>query len=303
MKTVLVTGASGFIGQHALAPLVRRGFTVHAATGPRQPAIASCPAVAWHVVDLLDTAETHELLQTIRPEYLLHFAWYVEPGKFWGSTENLHWVEGSLALLRAFAAAGGKRVVLAGTCAEYDWTLDEPCSEYHTRLQPATLYGVCKHALHQMLAGFAANQGMSYAWGRIFSPYGPGEHPSKLVASVISSLLRDKPALCSPGNQLRDYMYTKDIADAFVALLDSQITGPVNVASGESVTIKEVVHLIGAQLGRQDLIQLGVLEAPKGDPSVLVANVDRLRNEVAWLPNYDLTTGIAETIAWWRNHL
>jgi len=303
MKTVLVTGASGFIGQQALAPLVARGFTVHAATGPRQPVVASDPRVVWHVFDLLDPAHTHDLLHALRPEYLLHFAWYVEPGKFWNSSENLRWVEASLTLLRAFASAGGKRVVMAGTCAEYDWSHDGVCVENHTSLQPATLYGVCKHALHQILAGFTTNTGMSYAWGRIFWPYGPSEHPSRLVASVICSLLQNKPALCSPGDQLRDYMHTIDIADAFVTLLDSQVTGPINIASGEPVAIKDIVYLIGDQLGRRDLIRLGALQAATGDPPIVVASTNRLRDEANWLPRFDLSEGIVQTIAWWRNHL
>ena len=58
----------------------------------------------------------------IRPEVLIHLAWYAEHGKYWTSPENVRWVEASLALLRGFAAAGGRRVVMAGTCAEYEWS-------------------------------------------------------------------------------------------------------------------------------------------------------------------------------------
>ena len=301
MRTVLVTGASGFIGQHALAPLLARGFAVHAVTGPRQPIVTSDPAVVWHVVDLLNPTHTQDFLEALRPNHLLHFAWYVEPGKFWTSGENLRWVEASLTLLRAFASTGGKRVVMAGTCAEYDWSQDGICIENHTLLQPASLYGVCKHALHQILASFTLNSGMSYAWGRIFWPFGPGEHPSRLVASVISSLLQNQPALCSPGAQLRDYMYTVDIADAFVTLLDSQVAGPVNIASGVPVSVKDIVYMIGDQLGRRDLVRLGALAAPSNDPAVVVAGTSRLQNEVKWFPRFDLSGGIAETIAWWRS--
>lgn len=303
MRSVLVTGATGFIGRHALAPLAARGFQIHAVGTLQQMVTAGNPAVIWHSVDLLDPLQLRELIAATRPSHLLHFAWYVEPGKFWTSAENVRWVEATLALVRAFADLGGRRMVLAGTCAEYDWSQDVICAEFQTLRQPATLYGVCKNALQQVAGAFAAQAGVSSAWGRIFLPYGPAEHPSRLVASVIRSLLLGEPAPCSHGEQVRDYMFTVDIADAFVALLDSQVTGPVNIAAGVPIKIKDLVYLIANQLGRPDLIQLGARAAPKSEPMLLAADVYRLHAEVGWTPRYDLPTGIAQTIAWWRNQL
>lgn len=301
MKTVLVTGATGFIGRHSLQPLMARGYEIHAITAPHQPPGVTEAAIHWHAVDLLDPPQMQRIMSAIRPSHLLHFAWYVEPGRFWHSVENLRWVEATLALVRAFAAVGGQRMVLAGTCAEYDWSQDTVCREAQTPLRPATLYGVCKHALQQIAAAFAANAGISFAWGRIFWPYGPGEHPSRLVASVVRSLLQGERAPCTHGRQVRDYMYTPDIADAFVALLDSAVTDPVNIATGVPVSIKEIVYTIADQLGRPDLIQLGVRESPESEPMRLTADVTRLRHEVNWRPRFDLSTGIAQTITWWRN--
>lgn len=301
MKTVLLTGATGFIGRHALQPLIERGYEIHATIAPHQPPGAAEAAIYWHTVDLLDPPQMHRIMTAVRPSHLLHFAWYVEPGQFWHAVENLRWVEATLALVRAFAAADGRRIVIAGTCAEYDWSQDAICREDQTPLRPATLYGVCKHALHQIVATFAANTGISFAWGRIFWPYGPGEHPSRLVASVVRSLLQGESAPCSHGRQVRDYMYTLDIADAFVALLDSPVTGPVNIATGAPVSIKDVVSTIADQLGRPDLIQLGARESPEAEPMLLIADVTRLQREVNWRPRFDLSTGIAQTITWWRN--
>ncbi len=301
MKRVLVTGATGFIGRHALPPLIERGYEVHAVSSRRAAAVEET-GIVWHRADLFDPASARAIVAAVRPSHLLHMAWYVETGKFWHSPENVRWVEASLALLRAFADEGGQRVVMAGTCAEYDWTRLEPCVEYLTPLTPATLYGTSKHALHLMLAAFASEANLSYAWGRIFSPYGPGEHPRRLVASVIVSLLKGEPARCSPGDQLRDFLHTQDVAVAFVALLESDVTGPVNVGSGQPLAIKEVVWKIAEQLGRRDLVQLGVLTPPPHDPPILVANVERLHTEVGWTSRFDMDEGIADTIAWWEEH-
>jgi len=147
MSRILLTGATGFIGRHVLP---RLQGDVHAVTRHASPA---GDGVTWHRADLLASAA---IVTEVRPEVLVHLAWYVEPGRYWTAPENIRWVEASLALLRAFAAAGGRRAVLAGTSAEYDWqALGGRCHEQRTPLRPATLYGAAKHALHTAAAPYA----------------------------------------------------------------------------------------------------------------------------------------------------
>jgi nucleoside-diphosphate-sugar epimerase len=84
-------------------------------------------------------------------------------------------------------------------------------------------------------------------------------------------------------------------------LLDSEICGPVNIASGRPVAVKDVVNLIAQQLERTDLVRLGAIPRREGEPPILLADVARLKNEVGFLPKYDLQSGIAQTIDWWRS--
>lgn len=301
MKKVLITGASGFIGRHCLTPLQANGYEVHAVTSkPVIPLINEGGSnVLWHQANLLDPQDTEDLLAKVEPTHLLHLAWYAVPKEYWTSMENIRWVQGSLALFQSFMKHGGERAVVAGTCAEYDWGGD-CCSEANTALAPATLYGNCKHALQLILSAFAAQQGLSLAWGRIFFLYGPNEDPARLVASVIQSLLRDQAARCTSGQQVRDFLHVEDVADAFVSLLSSQTTGPINIASGVKVRLREVVEEIGRQMSRLDLVQFGALPDSDNDPACLVADITRLREELQWKPSYDLKTGLAHTIEWWK---
>lgn len=306
MSRVLVTGASGFVGRHTLAPLRDAGYEVHAVSSRAAPAGGSPATVHWHHADLLAPAAAAELIASVRPSHLLHFAWCTEPGVYWTTLENIAWVQSSLSLLRAFGEAGGRRAVLAGTCAEYAWAPSTHCIEEGdgaTPLHPATLYGAAKHGLHVVAEGWARQSGVSLAWGRIFFLYGPHEHPKRLVSAVARALLCGEEAPCSHGRQVRDFLGTPEAGGAFAALLRSEVTGPVNIASGESVSLAEVVETLARTAGRPDLLRLGALPANPSEPQRLTADVRRLREEVGWSHTISLREGLERTVEWWRNTL
>jgi len=293
---VLVTGASGFIGRACLAPLVRRGFEVHGVSTRAHDVDA--PQVTWHRHDLLAPGEPARLIEAVRPSHLLHLAWYAAPGKYWTAPENVDWVAASAALARAFERAGGQRFVGTGTCAEYA-TTDDDCDERATPLEPSTFYGTCKLAVHRVVGALARGR-FSSAWGRMFFLYGPHEDPSRLVPSVITSLMDGREALCTAGTQVRDFLYVDDVGDAFAALVASDVEGAVNIASGRPVRLADFVMEIARQLGATDRVKLGARPTPPGEVPAMKAATSRLRDEVGWAGGRDLDRGIADAIAWWR---
>lgn len=296
MKRVLLTGANGFVGRQTIKPLLERGFEIHAVSNVIPTDDAAFSDVVWHEANLLNGNETDAVCREVSASHLLHFAWYVEPGKFWNASENRDWVTASEKLLASFKKNGGERAVMAGTCAEYQWGKNAVLSEGKTPLEPTNLYGECKLELQQKLA--AAE--VSWAWGRLFFLYGEYESSRRLVASVINSLLQDKFADCSHGEQIRDFMYVRDVADAFVALIDSQVEGCVNIASGEPTTIKSVVSSLADNLNRSEKVRFGTLPTAPDEPLSIVADVARLRDEVGWKPRFSLSQGIEATIEWWK---
>jgi len=295
MSRVLVTGATGFIGSQCVSQLVEAGYEVHAvAPEGSHPDDAG---VTWHCADLLEPVPVQRLLSEIRPTHLLHLAWFVAPGEFWSSTENLRWLKAGIDLATAFAERGGQRCVIAGTCAEYEET-SELLVEGVTPLRPTTLYGACKAALHLSTASYFAERGVSAAWGHIFNLYGPREHPDRLVPSLARALTAGRTFTCHHPSDVRDFLHVEDVASAFVALLGSGVTGDVNIASGVPTTVGRLVSMVADVVERPGLVDYRV-EVPQ--ESRIVGDNRRLTREVGWSPRFGLRDGLEDAVRWWLN--
>ncbi|MFI5037025.1 MAG: NAD-dependent epimerase/dehydratase family protein [Solirubrobacterales bacterium] len=292
MSRVMLTGATGFVGRHALTALADAGHEVHAVARRRG---ADADRVSWHEADLLAGCD---VVRDIEPEVLVHLAWYAEHGMYWSSPENVRWVEGSLALLRAFAAARGRRAVIAGTCAEYEWSRD--LYPESAPLRPATLYGAAKHGLHVVASAFLQQAEIELAWGRLFFLYGPHEAPERFVPSLVRSLLAGEVAPMSDGEQRRDFLHVADAGAAFAALADSSLTGAVNIASGDAVALRDLARQVASLAGDVDLLRIGAIPRRENEPPSLLADVSRLREDLGWMPRIALEDGLRDTVAWWR---
>ncbi len=283
VKRVLVTGATGFVGRTALQPLLARGFEVHAVSRAPEGAPAG---VKWHRADLLEASGLERIAADVGATHLLHFAWYTEHGKFWDALENADWVRASARLVRAFAAAGGQRVVVAGTCAEYD--------------HPLSRYGESKDALRQLLEAQARRAGFGLAWGRIFFPYGPGEKPDRLIPSTARALLADATVECLSATRVVDLIYIEDVGEAFTALLDSAVAGVLDIGSGQGVELGAALRRFEQLAGRNGVVEFA--EAP-GETPRLVADTRMLERDLLWRPRVTLDEGLRRTLDWWREQV
>ena len=299
---VLVTGASGFIGRHAVRKLIAAGCTV-CVTSRHPEGSGENDGVTMGPADLLDHSAIPGLIDQARATHLLHLAWTTSPRVFWSSPDNERWFSASRDLIRCFADHGGQRVVVAGTCAEYDWNdptlTEENCAEDRVPCRPATPYGQAKHKLWQWMKDEVA---VSKAWGRLFNLFGEGEDPERLVASVISELLSGRPALLGPCTNTLDFMDVRDAGRALAELAITPVEGAVNVASGVDAPLREIVDFIAGKLDGLDQLRIGALP-PKPGPRRLVAAVDRLHEEVGFTPKFSLWEGLEDAIRWHKTTL
>ncbi len=296
MPKILLTGATGFIGTHCIQPLLRKGFEVHCVSSKSR---TTCATEIWHEADLLCAAEIDKLIKKVAPSHMLHLAWYAEPGTV-NDPINLLWARSGLELIRLFEKYGGSRLVIGGSCLEYDWNYGF-CAESLTPRISNSLYGCCKNSLFEMASRYATVTGLSLAWARLFFIYGPWENPNRLVPYVIKSLLEGDIARCSNGAQIRDYLHVQDVADALVELLVTNADGDFNIASGIPVTLRQIVATIAEQIGRPELIALGAVPKRDNDVALVVGNTEKFEQTLGWKPKINLNSGLEDTIEWWKS--
>lgn len=213
------------------------------------------------------------------------------------------WARATYTLAEAFAAAGGSRAVISGSCAQYAWeptpTASALLSEAGSPRAPATLYGIAKETTYELLAAWSAAVGLSFAAALLFFPYGPYEEPQRLVPSVARRLLAGEEAPVSAGTQVRDFVHVDDCGAALAALVDSDAVGAVNVGTGVGTSVAELATAVARLIDREDGLRLGALPSSDGGTRV-VADVARLRDEVGFVPRHDLGSGLQDAVRWWR---
>ena len=280
---VLLTGASGFLGRYVVELLSRQGIDTVVA-GRQQP---QCVCAANFLqVDLLSPVNFQELVESSGATHLLHMAWYAEHGRYWTSPLNLRWVDATVRLTEAFCLAGGLKVVLAGSCAEYDWSYGY-CRESNTPLDPVTLYGTAKDATRRLVAAVCSVHRVPCAWGRIFLPYGPGEDSRRLIPALIEVFEGKRPPFGVNAKAFRDFLHAEDVASGFLTLLQGEAVGAFNICSAQPVQIAEVVRMLAQSRNADPQLVLGLSTERPGEPSLLVGDNQKL-TALGWHAKYEL---------------
>lgn len=278
---VLVTGGSGFVGRQVVAALHRLGADVADVAGPRP--------------DLLTPDGRAHLLERATADTLVHAAWVTNPGTYWTSEANLDWIAATLALAKAFRAAGGRRFVLVGSCAEYDWARPTRSAWRESRAcRPRTAYGAAKLLAWTALVAYAKRSGLSVANARVFVPVGRHEATCRLLPSLIRAVRTGTEIATGPADLTRDFFDVRDAGEAIARLALSDVRGPVNVGARRPVSLGHLVHLVP---GADKVARLGGRPARSGEPLWMVPDSRRLRRAIGFAPRFSLDATIADAIA------
>lgn len=284
---VLLTGASGFIGQHVASKLKAQNIT-YVALGRNSKLSHSHHITA----NLLTTSDFAEVMAEADPTHLIHLAWYTEHGKYWHSPLNLDWVMATHRLLEAFCKHGGQYALIAGTCAEYDWNYGF-CNEDLTPLNPQTVYGAAKDSSRRLSQLLCHQYDIPLGWTRIFFPYGFGEGEQRLIPSLFRAFRQETDSFGVNSSSFRDLLHVSDLADALLACLFEHVTGSINISSGEPVSIRTIVEKIASIYSQDPSLILDLEPDRKNEPPLLVGNNQKLK-DLGWKPMITLDEGLLD---------
>ena len=300
---ILLTGASGFVGSRVLATLgdVRR----------HQIAVLLRDPAAVRVRDFLDTVDvirgSLETLAAVRaeildfkPDAVIHLGWAGVGNRHRDDPEQLKNIVTTAELITLAKEAGASHWIGLGSQAEYgpregSTAEDAPC-------HPTTLYGVAKLAAGMAAERLCADNGIRFAWLRLFSAYGPGDDAAWMLPSLILRLVAGERPSLTPGTQLWDYVYVDDAARAIAAVAATpDAIGVFNLGSGQPRTIREIVTAVRDRI--DPALPLGFGEVPFRLDQVmrLEADIRRLCRATGWQPSVSLETGLDRTVDWYRN--
>ena len=300
---ILVTGAGGFVGAAVAGEASREGHEVICTVRPGSSArrLASvAPRVHIVRLDLDNSPEVAAMMRDHRPDVIVHVAWSGVSNK--ARSDRLQIsdnIETSCQLLEAGAEHGVSKFVGMGSQGEYG-PLDRKIAENDLPL-PTTLYGASKLAVHYLTRQLAVQSGLSYAWLRIFSTYGPGDNPHWLIPSLINQMLDGRRPQTTLGEQLWDWLFIDDIAAAVVAVATTPVAdGVFNLGSGQPLPVRRITEKIRDLVSPSMELVFGEIAYRSDQVWHMEANIERIQKLTPWTPRVAIDAGLAATVAWHR---
>lgn len=285
---ILLTGATGFVGGHVMRRGLDQGLPIVASRG-----------------DLRDAEAAREIVAEVRPASVVHLA--ARPRAAGLAVWDLLADEVRIAgnLLRALDdLAPGARVLIPGSAGQYGMAEPGPVSET-APTSPVSAYGAVKCALEAACLNPALRGRSTVIWARSFNFLGPGQGLDAPVPSWARQIAEGESAggvrlRTGDLSVVRDFLDVRDVADVFLALLDSDLDGVVNVGSGRPVTLRAVVDLLAAGATAPVDVERDVSLRRSLDPPVVVADVNRLERATSWRPRFTLEQSVGDVLAEWR---
>ena len=317
-ETVLVVGGAGYIGSHTCLDLANKGYKPvvfdNFSNGHRE-------FVKWGPAeegDIRDRARVDEVLAKHKPSAILHFAALIEVGESVKDPVAFYEnnVVGTLTLLSAAQAAGINAFVFSSTCATYGLPQSVPLDEQHRQV-PINPYGRTKYIVEQALADYDQYKGLRSVILRYFNAAGadfegrigewhdPETHAIPLAIDAALGRRQGFKVFGSDyetrdGTCVRDYIHVLDLADAHVRAVEYLLRGgdsvALNLGTGTGTTVKELLGAIEDVSNRPFPVEY--IGRREGDSHTLVANNDKARDVLGWVPQYDLSQIISSAWNW-----
>lgn len=288
-KVILVTGASGFIGQHLCRTLLDQAGAIHAVS--RSKPDLSDTGLCWHKVDLADTDATRTAISKIRADFVFHLCSYAQGERDLALVLPTFRSElqAAVNVLTSVTEIGCERLIMAGSFEE-PAPGDVPSSPYAAAKAATAAYARMFHRLY----------GLPVVMTRILMTYGPGQSTKKIIPHVISRMLRGEPVkIASPARKV-DWIYVDDVVTGLLAAaIAPGLEGKsIDLGSGEFVQISDVVHRIQRLVKSSSVIELGAVPARLFEEECL-ADTATAHDLTRWRSSISFDEGLARTVSYY----
>jgi nucleoside-diphosphate-sugar epimerase len=290
-RHVLVTGANGFVGRHIVARAPARGAVAVAAHG-----------------DLRVLEVCREVVASARPAAVVHAASarLGDSGGAWDAiADNMRMIGNMVTALEELAP--DSPLLVPGSAAQYGRGALTALSEEAPQ-QPVSAYGAMKSTLEAAATAFPLRGRVRVIWTRSFNHLGPGQPPSAPVsgwARQAAEAERRGEGVLRTGrlDVVRDFLDVRDVADAYLDLVESPAEGPVNVCSGRGRRLHEILDALLDMTRAEVRVEPDPSLLREHDPPVVVGDPGRLRTLTGWRPRWSFEASLAAVLEGWRSQL
>jgi len=291
MKAI-VTGASGMIGSALIRLLLKENYEIIAIVRPNSKKIENIPKDDKITIVECDLSSLKSLFDNFSEcDLFFHFGWIGTMGNSRNDAYlQLKNIEYTLDAVNLAKKSGCETFVGAGSQAEYGLT-DEKLSPT-TPVNPVTGYGIAKYSAGKLSKLLAKELGIKHCWGRILSVYGPGDNNS-MIMSCINSISNNEPFDTTKGDQLWDYLYCDDCAQAFYDIAKKGNDGKAYpIGSGMIKPLKEYINIIKDLINPDFEVGFGKIDYFPNQVMYLCADINELTKDTGFKPKITFKEGI-----------
>lgn len=314
-RTILITGATGFVGTHLMGALDQPGNRLFGTSFPEPPAPLelSCPLDLCRL-DIREAEAVSELVARIRPDWVFHLAAVSSVGHTWarrGETLATNLL-GTLNVLDAVrASAPAARILFTSSSNVYD---EETARERSLRetdaVRSLSPYAYSKIS-GELLCGFYREvEGLDIVISRAFPHTGPGQSPDFVCSDWARQVIRIERNRQEPeilvGNLsvFRDFCDVRDVVKAYILLMERGLSGEIyNVSSGEAVALKQILEHLLSLVTPIPRIRVDPHKLRKTDILRLCGDNRKIRDATGWEPEIPLRRTLDDLASYWRRNL
>ena len=301
MKRVVITGATGMIGQAVIRKMIKENVEVLVLARPDSPRLQTLPKHDLIHVETCGLQSISQVKSDLKYDAFFHLAWVGTTGEARDDMDlQIQNIRGAIEAVKLAEKLGCDVFVGAGSQAEYGRVADGTKLSPDTPCFPETGYGMAKLCAGQMTRRIARKAGMRHVWMRILSVYGPYDGNS-MVMSGIRKLAAGECPQYTKGEQMWDYLYCDDAAEAlFLAAVNAPEEAVYCLGSGNVRPLSEYITIIRDTVAPGAPIGLGEIEYFPNQVMYLCADIGKLTKDTGFTPKIAFEEGIRETYSWFQ---